>query len=159
MKEKLNRPSDDLPPEQLQEAWSKFLDQEVGGSGNSPKLERLAGDTGALELLAQYQGIPEDYMKMPLSPKVLLYIEALKRALGRLPVIQRDIIKRYYGIEWPEQQTQVRIAAEVVGQSNQKIGRTMVDKYLRTGRKNLERLVREEMAKLAKESVQGGSSN
>ena len=40
-KQKLKIPSDKLPPKQLQEAWSNYLDANVGRQGARPRWEVL----------------------------------------------------------------------------------------------------------------------
>jgi len=148
------RPSDDLPPKQLQAAWDSYLNSMMGKPDNHPRWESLM-DPRQLEILCQYLDIPADYMKMPVSPKMQVYLQALDSVLGKLNLMQRDVIKRFYGLgEWLEPQTQEQIAKELISADHPTLSQQMIHKYLKWAKKNLKRLIRQEAARLAKNAVQ-----
>lgn len=149
------RPSDDLPPDQLQEAWDKYLDETVG-SFKCPNW-LITMDPRQLDILTQYLDIPEDYMKKPYSPKMELYLTALDNVLETLPLVQRVAIKKFYGIgEYLEPQTQEQIAKGLIGigRVTTEISQQMAFKYIAWAKKNLKKLIRAEVARLVKEGMQ-----
>ena len=149
-----SRPSDDLPVEELQRQWNKYLDAHVGRPDAHPRWEVLM-DIRKLEIMVQYLNIPADYMKMEPSPRIQLYIQAFENVVDKLPLIQKTIIKRYAGIGWPEPQTQAQIAKETISDRGNKVSQQMVAKYIRWAKRNLKVLIRKEAAKLAKEALRG----
>jgi hypothetical protein len=160
MKTPPKRPSDSLPPKQLQKAWDKYLDETMGGKPwKRPRWETLM-NPAKLELVAAWIGLPEDYMKMPLSPKMQIYLKALAEAIPTLNSVEQSVLRRYYGLYGTESQTQAVIAKEAIGDvpewvgKRDKISQQMIAKYLKSAKKKLKLYIRKRVAELAKESVQ-----
>ncbi len=144
---KPERPDDSLPPDQLQAKWDEYLDYHVGKPGNRPSKEVLVNPLlfdWLLEAI-KYEA-PEPLED---SPRKILYLEVLKETLEELPLINRDILKRYFGIEWDEPQTQDRIAEEMgLTQSN-------ISLRIKFGKRDLAKLMREKLSERVKKELQG----
>jgi len=157
-------PAPDLPPEELQQAWDKYLDYHVG-AGYSPKWEVIVSPE-RLEKFLEF--VVSDQLtcgKVTRSLTVELFLEALEIALEKLPLMQRAATKSYYlgrpmrsssdsnTVVWVEPQTQAEIGEEL-GYSQKTIS-----KMLSRARKNLKVLIRKEMFRLVKEEVQNMSTS
>lgn len=143
-KEAVQRPPDDLPPEQLQEAWEKYLRSQMESSGARSHSEILVSPR-KLEFLAER--LPEDYQRMKPSPRMQLFTQALHNCLPKLSLMQQLAIKKYYGIG-RDAKSQEEIAGEL-GLSSQR----MTAKYIDRARKQLKLLIRRELSRLVKASV------
>ena len=140
MAKKLQRPSDDLSPKKAAKAWKKYLDAEVGGAMNRPEWEVLVPNK-ALERN------PNPPPALPSSPKMQLYLQALRTVLPTLPILQQIIVGEAYGIHRPESYTQEQIA-EAQGMTQQAIS-----ERLTKAEKSLSGKIRAEMARLVKANV------
>jgi hypothetical protein len=144
VKKSVERPKDNLPPAQLQKAWNKYLDAQLGHPKHRPNFEVLV-TPHHLELLAEH--IPEDWMKLEPSPRMQVFAEALRRSLPKLTLMQQLVVKKYYGIE-KEPRNEPEIAADL-GISSQQ----MVSKYLARSKKRLKRLITSELSKIVREQT------
>ncbi|MBI3014019.1 MAG: hypothetical protein HYY65_02905 [Candidatus Tectomicrobia bacterium] len=143
--DEVQRPPDDLPPEQLQEAWEKYLRSQMDESGSRSHSEILVSPR-KLEFLAER--LPADYQRMKPSPRMQLFTQALHNCLPKLSLMQQLAIKKYYGIG-KEARSQPEIAGDL-GLSSQR----MAAKYPDRARKQLKVLIRKELSRLVKASVQ-----
>jgi len=141
------RPSDDLPAEELQKAWNLYLDYYLGKPNMHPRWEVLLDPRG-LEILYQYLNIPQDYMKMELSPKMQAYLQALESAivkLARKNFMQAKVLKGFFGIGRVEPLTQQQMADKFIYPSGGRVTQQMVSKYLKAAKRNLKALIQEEL--------------
>ena len=139
---KPKRPSDSLSPKELQKKWDKYLNYHVGRAGARPRWELLVSPQ---ELERMY--IPS--LKMISTPRSEIYQEACHKALNRLPLIQKVIIKSYYGIDRVEMDTQEEIAEKIgIAQKN-------VHKWIAKVKRTLRSMIRKEVARLVKKEIQG----
>lgn len=159
---KPKRPSDNLSPKELQKKWNQYLNAHVGRPGAIPRYviyDSQIGENGkkihkkiGYELLISPQAL--ERMNIPdipnvESPKMKLYKEACSRALKRLPLLQRVIIKSYFGIDRLDADTQEQIAEKVgIAQKN-------VHRWIRKIEKSLKSMIRKEVARLVKKEIQG----
>lgn len=143
--DEVQRPPDDLPPEQLQEAWEKYLRSQMDSSGSRSHSEILVSPR-KLEFLAER--LPADYQHMKPSPRMQLFTQALRNCLPKLSLMQQLALKKYYGIG-KEAKGQEEIAEEL-GLSSQR----MAAKYIDRAKRRLKLLIRRELSKLVKASVQ-----
>ena len=139
------RPPDDLPPEQLQAAWEKYLNYEMGHPEHRPNFEVQASPK---ELTFLAEQLPQDYQRLQPSPRMKLLIQALHNCLPKLSLMQQLAIKKYYGID-KQTKSQEEIAEEL-GLSSQR----MAAKYIERAKKQLKLLIRKELSRLVKASVQ-----
>lgn len=140
----VQRPPDDLPPEQLQEAWEKYLRSQMDSSGSRSHSEILVSPR-KLEFLAER--LPADYQHMKPSPRMQLFTQALRNCLLKLSLMQQLALKKYYGIG-KEAKGQEEIAEEL-GLSSQR----MAAKYIDRAKRRLKLLIRRELSKLVTASV------
>lgn len=160
-----DRPSDDLPPDQLREKWNEYLDAHVNpvkmrpqttGKNRTQAWEVLMTPEVIDRVLAQ-SGIVWPKTELPQSPKIKLYIQALENVIRRLPVMRRVILGRYFGIDLSEEgmgsgrgmepQTQQEIAIDLK-QTQQRISRILAKEliYLKGAvEKEATRLLRDEL--------------
>ncbi len=139
---KPKRPSDNLPPNKLQTKWNEYLDYHVGRTGARPRWEMLITPQ---EL--DRMNIPD--MDRISTPRSEIYQEACHKALNKLPLMQRVIIKSYYGIDRVQMDTQEEIAAKIgIAQKN-------VHRWIEKVKKTLRSMIRKEVARLVKKELQG----
>lgn len=144
-KQKLKRPSDNLPPGKLQEAWSNYLDAEVGRQGARPRWEVLL-DPKMMDVI-----MFEQLQQLEIKTNTLrseIYLRAFKNTIDKLPVLQVAPIKYYFGVDVPEQMTQEEIAKKLgINQDN-------VSRRITAGLKSLKVHMRREVARLVKQELQ-----
>ncbi len=144
---KLRRPSDNLPPKQLQEAWTAYLDAEVGRQGARPRWEVLI-DTKMMDVI-MFDQIQRLEQKTGTS-RSDVYLRACNNVINSLPLMQRKSLKYYFGIELETPLTQEEIAKELgISQKSVATGIERAMKNLRTKiRKELSSIVRDELQSL-----------
>lgn len=144
-KEQFERPDDSLPPEELQKAWDNILDSEVGKPGSRPSKEVLVNPL-MLEWFAEVVGNYSENTK-PLEDSIRknLYLEVLRESLSEIPLLNRDILQRYFGMEWDTPQTQDEIAANLgISQKNVSI-------RIKYAKRDLARIMRTKIAERIRE--------
>ena len=143
-KQKLKRPSDNLPPGKLQDAWDKYLDVEVGRQGARPRWEVLI-DPKTMDAV-MFQQIQE-LERTTRTSRSEVYVQACKNVINRLPLLQQKPLKYYFGIDVLNPMTQEEIAEELgIAQKN-------VIKRMSVGMKNLKVLIRKELASVVREEL------
>ena len=143
-KQKLKRPSDNLPPGKLQEAWSNYLDAEVGRQGARPRWEVLY-DTKMMDVI-MFEQIQQLEQKAGTS-RSDVYLKAFNNVVNRLPLLQRKPLKYYFGVEVESPMTEAEIA-EALG-----INQSNVARRIERALKNLRVLIRKELAKVVREEL------
>ena len=143
-KKTIERPANSLPPKELQREWNKYLDAHLGHPKHRPNFEILVTPQ-QLEYLAE--NVPEDWMKLKPSPKMRAYLEALRRSLPKLTLIQRLVVKKYFGIE-RESKNQTEIAKEL-GLPSQ----VVAFRYLEKAKARLNVLIRRELRKIVRKQL------
>jgi len=159
---KPKRPSDKLPLKELQKKWNKYLNAHVGRPGAIPRYtiyDTQVGTDGkklhkkiGYEVLMSPQALARlNIPDMPCveSPKMALYKQACRKALERLPLLQRIIIKSYFGIDRMSTETQEQIARKVgISQKN-------VHRWIKKVERTLNTMIQREVAQLVKKEIQG----
>ena len=146
---KPERPSDKLSPKELQKAWSSYLDAHVGRQGARPRWEVLVDPMkldASASLLAFFLSPKESN-----TERSSIYVQACKNVIDKLPLLQRKVLKYYFGIDKVDPMTQEEVAASIgIAQQN-------VDKGIERAMRNLKILIRKEISHLVKESLQDES--
>jgi len=144
-KRKLKRPSDELSPKKLQEAWDGYLDADVGRNGARPRWEVLI-DTKLIDVIV-FEKIQQLEQEVGTS-RSEVYLKACSNVINQLPLLQRKPLKYYFGIEVESPMTEDEIAKALgINQSN-------VARRIERAIKNLRVLIRKELANIVREKLQ-----
>lgn len=141
------RPDDNLPPDKLQEEWDRYLDFHVGKQGKRPRKELLISPILFEWIEKTFVG---DRRLTPLkdSPRKLLYLEVLRDSLKQIPLVNRSVLRRYFGMKWDTPQTQEEIG-KALGLSQKTISLR-----LRNGKRDLKRIMQQKMVERVKQEMQ-----
>lgn len=150
-KKQPERPDDNLPPAQLEKAWEEYLDYHVGKQGKRPKKEVLISPL-LIEWFAETVVGSQRLTPLEETPKKLLYLEVLRESLEEIPLLNRDIVRRYFGIEWDSPQTQDHIAKDIgLSQKN-------VSLRLKYAKRDLSKIMRQKLKERIMEELQKDES-
>lgn len=150
---KPRRPSDKLPPDELQEKWNKYLDAHVGKVGTRPRFEVLIDAARIDDILYDYIiELENRNVRTTRTECSEVYVEAFRRVVNKLPILQRLPVKYYFGIDVPDPLTQQEIAAKLG------IDQTSVFSRIEIGLRNLKRLIKKELGNVAKERLRRDES-
>jgi len=119
-KPKPKRPSDRLPPKKLQEKWTSYLDSHVGRTGARPRWEVLV-NPAKLDAIAFKETLLRgvDHERTTRTERVDIYLRACKNVIDQLPLLQRKILKYYFGIDTVDPMTQEEVSKSLgIAQQN-----------------------------------------
>jgi len=147
-KPKPKRPPDNLSPEKLQQKWNSYLDAHVGRTGARPRWEVLVNPMKLDAIAFQETLLREiDHERTTRTERVDIYVQACKNVIDKLPLLQRKVLKYYFGIGEIDPMTQEEVSKSLgIAQQN-------VDAGILRAMRNLKVLIRKEMSRLVKEAL------
>jgi len=147
-KKEITRPDDNLPLPKLKKQWEEYLKTQIVAPTSTRARSRFEILMTPEQLEFYAEKVPQDWMKMPLSPRLKLFVEALHRCIPKLPLIQQLVVKKYYGLSGKEAKTESEIMQEIGLPHLMSVSR-----HIARAKRRLNSLIRSELRRLVRERL------